>query len=387
MNQREGTKMNQRSPLALAATAVMTGAALLLFAPFAHAADAATSGHDPLPAQAGELSLKLEPGFAFPLTHPQSRLFDLGGSGTIKALYSLNGYLDVGPSMTFLALATDTSGGESGRAWAYGATLRVKRPHTAPDDDMAFAISPWADADALYVRTGPLNRFGFAVAAGLAVPIGSARSFWVGPFVRYFQIVQEPTRSGFDNRDAKLLSIGVSLEVGPGVRRPAEAVAAACPDRDGDGVCDAADLCPDVAGPPENWGCPPYKRLVVKADKLELKEKLYFAWDQAVIEDISFPVLDEVVQALKDNKSFEVQVQGHASSEGTDDHNQTLSEKRAEAVLDYLVAHGIAKGRLASEGFSSSVPAQTNTTEAGREANRRVEFVVHFVILKKDGGK
>jgi hypothetical protein len=89
----------------------------------------------------------------------------------------------------------------------------------------------------------------------------------------------------------------------------------------------------------------------------------------------------EVVQALNDNKSFRVQVEGHASSEGGDDHNQTLSEKRAEAVLNYLVTHGIDRERLASKGFGSSVPLDTNETIAGRENNRRVEFVVYFTIL------
>ena len=81
-----------------------------------------------------------------------------------------------------------------------------------------------------------------------------------------------------------------------------------------------------------------------------------------------------------------MQVEGHASSEGADDHNQTLSEKRAEAVLDYLVAHGIGKERLVSTGFASLVPVDTNATIAGRENNRRVEFVVHFIILN-DGSK
>jgi OOP family OmpA-OmpF porin len=94
-------------------------------------------------------------------------------------------------------------------------------------------------------------------------------------------------------------------------------------------------------------------------------------------------VLDEVVQALKDNTSFRVEVEGHTSSEGTDDHNQTLSEQRAQAVLDYLAAHGIAKDRLGSKGFSSSVPVDTNATSAGRENNRRVEFVVYFNIVNK----
>ena len=62
-------------------------------------------------------------------------------------------------------------------------------------------------------------------------------------------------------------------------------------------------------------------------------------------------------------------------------HNQTLSEKRASAVVAYLVAHGIEKERLASKGFASSVPTDTNETVAGRENNRRVEFVVYFTIL------
>ena len=129
----------------------------------------------------------------------------------------------------------------------------------------------------------------------------------------------------------------------------------------------------------DNWGCPAYKKLVVQRDKLELKEKLYFAWDQAVLQDVSFPALDEVVQALNDNKGFRVQVEGHASSEGADDHNQTLSEKRADAVLDYLVAHGIDKRRLVSKGFGSSVPLDTNTTHRRprKQSPRRVRRLLH----------
>lgn len=160
-----------------------------------------------------------------------------------------------------------------------------------------------------------------------------------------------------------------------------------CADRDHDGIADNIDHCPDVAGTVEDSGCPTYQKVVVKADKLVLKEKLYFAWDQAKLEDASFPVLDEVVLALKDNPGFRVQVEGHADSSGGNDHNQTLSEQRAAAVLNYLTAHGIAADRLVSKGFSSSVPLEPNTTVAGRESNRRVEFVVSFIILKTDGAQ
>jgi outer membrane protein OmpA-like peptidoglycan-associated protein len=161
----------------------------------------------------------------------------------------------------------------------------------------------------------------------------------------------------------------------------------ALPDRDGDTVPDRFDRCPDAPGPVDNQGCPIYNKVVVKEDRLELKEKIYFHWDQAVIEPESFPLLDEVVVALKDNKGFVVQVDGHADSSGADDHNQTLSEARANAVLDYLVNHGVPKSRLQAKGFSSSAPRDTNATAEGRENNRRVEFVVQFSIIKKEGDK
>ena len=167
------------------------------------------------------------------------------------------------------------------------------------------------------------------------------------------------------------------------------AVAAPVPpsDRDRDGTLDEDDLCPEVKGPRSNRGCPVYAKVVVKPDKLELKEKIQFAWNSPAIEPASHAALDEVVQALRDNRNFRVRLEGHSSSEGADDRNQTLSEARAQAVLDYLVAHGVAKERLVSQGFSSSVPTETNTTLEGREANRRVEFVVNFIIVNTGSAK
>lgn len=383
--------MTKEHSIAHSARTAITVAAFLLLSPAANAAEGEPSNQDPLPARIGDFALKVEPGVALPLTSPQSRLFKTGGGQTIKALWVVNEHVDVGPSATFVSMPTDPSGGEAGNAWAFGGSARVRRARNATQTFMA--ASPWADVDLLYVRTGERNRAGLAAAAGVAVPIGRARVFWIGPFVRYFQIFQTE-RSGFDTKDAKILSVGASLEVGLGAERERAVVAAArvqtvntetffCPDRDGDGVPDNVDRCPDLAGPMDNWGCAAYKKLVVQRDKLELKEKLYFAWDQAVIQEESYPALDEVVQALKDNKGFRVQVEGHSSSDGGDDHNQTLSQKRADAVLEYLAAHGIDKGRLFSKGFGSSVPRNTNATSAGRESNRRVEFVVYFTIVNE----
>lgn len=354
----------------------------------------------PMSARAGDFSIKLEPGAAIPLSDPQAQVYDIGGAQSIKALFGLSRYLDVGPTASFLMLPAAVEGGQAGVAWGFGAGVRLKRPH---DAESFHGISPWLDVDALYIRTGPLNRPGFDAAVGFSVPIGDSRTFRVGPFARYLHIIQGE-KPGFDDSDAKTLTLGLSFEVGTGIDRQSEVrtvikevivekevfvekEVSSCTDTDGDGLSDAIDRCPEVAGPADNWGCPKYEKVVVKADKLELKEKLFFAWNEAKLEDASFAVLDEVVQALKDNKGFRVQVEGHTDSTGGEKHNQTLSEKRAEAVLDYLAQHGIAKTRLVSKGFSSSVPADTNKTVGGRENNRRVEFVVHFIIINNGSSK
>jgi len=341
----------------------------------------------PAAADAKDFSLKLEPGVTIPLTAPQSKIYDVGGSMSLKALFGLTPYLDIGPTAAFTVLAAERELAESGMIWALGGGLRVKGPRHADSS----RVSPWGDADLFYMRTGDLNRPGFDLAAGLAVALGDARAYWVGPFVRYLHVIQ-PKRDGYENSDAKLLTIGLSIEFGAGDERiveaspavaspPREVIKEVCPDRDQDGIVDSVDRCPEVAGTADAWGCPAYERVVVQRDKLELKENIYFAWNSAELDSASHPVLDEVVKALKENKNFRVQLEGHADSSGTDGLNQTLSEHRAEAVKSYLVSHGVEQDRLISKGFSSSVPTGDNKTVQGREDNRRVEFVVNFIIL------
>jgi len=341
-----------------------------------------------------QVSVKIEPGVAGALTQPQSGMTKAGFRQAVKVLFGVSRYFAVGPSAAYTTLPA-VADADSGTSWAFGATGRLERPRDAPGGAFS-ATSPWVDADLHYVRTGPLNRLGFDAAVGVAMPLDDDRKLWFGPFVRYSQITQGD-RPGYDNRDAKILSVGLSLEVGGGLTHPhatavvaheeltTPAVAAPlpAPDRDGDTVADADDNCPDVVGVVANAGCPVYENVVIKPDKLELKQKIAFKWDSDNLEDASLPLLDEVAQALKDNAAFKVQIDGNASSEGDFDHNQALSERRAQAVLDYLIAHGVAADRLISKGFGSSTPNSTNTTEAGRESNRRVEFVVSFIIVQK----
>jgi outer membrane protein OmpA-like peptidoglycan-associated protein len=358
----------------------------------------------PFAARAVDLDLKLEPGLGLSMNAQQSQRFELGGAVSLKGLVgSEGGYVNFAAGLTFLGLPAQTGYASSsmGTAWAPSAGLRIQVPreseqmrlHRPHARESFYGAKPWVDGDVLYVRTGNLNRFGWATAAGLSFPVGERRAFWLGPFVRFFQIVQG-NPAGFDNRNGNTVILGVSLETGtrtsqsepaPAALAVAAPVAVAFLDRDGDGVSDAMDACPDVMGPASNLGCPLYEKIVVKPDKLELKDKIQFAWDQAAIEPVSYAALDEVAKALQDNRAFRVAIEGHASSEGSDDHNQSLSNQRAEAVLEYIARHGVARDRLVSKGFSSSRPIQSNYTQGGREANRRVEFVVHFIILKEGG--
>ncbi len=361
-----------------------------------------------------DFSLKLEPSVAIPLSSPQSDVYKVGGGGSFKALFGLSRYLDVAAVAGGIGLPGQGAS-DAGAAWFGGGGLRLKRPH---DAEGAYGISPWLEADALYVRTGPLNRLGFDVGAGLSIPVGETRPFWFGPFIRYFQTVQGD-RVDFDNRDAKILMVGLSFEVDgmlghpappepvvapapvecPAVKEcPACPPAPACPpppalvcpqqdqkaaDRDGDGVPDALDCCPDVPGPVAMQGCPEYDKVVIKEHKIELKEKVFFAWDKSKIRPRSHHLLNDVVKALDQNKAFHVKVEGHTDSTGAEKHNQTLSESRAKAVIAYLVAHGVAAERLESQGYASANPIASNANVSGREQNRRVEFL----ITNREGGK
>jgi len=385
----------------LAATlgGVVMGTTLLLLTPLAHAepdvdVEAESETTAPRLASGLRMSLSVEPGLALALTAPQSQRTDAGFAQTLKLMFGVTRYLDLGPTAAFTTLPTASAAtgmSTSGTSWAFGGGARVMRPRDAVG---FYGMSPWLDTDLLYVRTGGLDRPGIAAAVGLAVPLDGERRFWLGPYARYLQIIQGE-RSGFDNRDAKILQLGIGLQVNGGLEHrrtrvataePVVLVAAPAPalppDRDGDGVPDATDRCPDAAGLVDNSGCPVYDKVVIKPDKLQLDDKIAFAWDSALLDATSRPALDEVARALEANRSFRVQVDGHASSEGSDAHNQVLSEARATAVVDYLIARGIARDRLVSKGFSSSVPVTTNRTEAGRVTNRRVEFVVDFIILK-----
>ena len=149
-----------------------------------------------------------------------------------------------------------------------------------------------------------------------------------------------------------------------------------CPDRDGDGIPDPEDKCPDEPGPAENDGCPVTGPLVtLESDRVRLNGSVHFDYDRAIIKPDSFPLLDEVQGVLVKNPQLKhVRVEGHTDNRGTAAYNLDLSRRRAAAVVEYLVQHGIDRKRLVSAGYGFERPIADNATALGRAKNRRVEF-------------
>ena len=149
-----------------------------------------------------------------------------------------------------------------------------------------------------------------------------------------------------------------------------------CPDSDSDAVPDQSDQCPKVAGPPDNGGCPRYRSVRVTESKLELAQKIYFAFGLTRILPKSYPLLSEVVQAMKDRGRLCLRIEGHTDAVGSAEKNLKLSQGRAEAVRDFLVSNGLVATNFAPKGYGSTLPLDSNANEIGREKNRRVEFVI-----------
>ncbi len=160
---------------------------------------------------------------------------------------------------------------------------------------------------------------------------------------------------------------------------PGPAENAGCPifDRDGDGIPDHLDKCPDEPGPAENFGCPvEYKRVVVKENRIEIKQQIRFRPASAKISGReSFATLEEVAQALRDSPRIKkLRIEGHTDSVGGDATNLKLSQARANAVMEELIKNGVDRSRLEAVGYGKTRPIASNTTAAGRAKNRRTEF-------------
>ena len=87
--------------------------------------------------------------------------------------------------------------------------------------------------------------------------------------------------------------------------------------------------------------------------------------------------LNDLARILKEYDDTDILIEGHTDNTGEDAYNQTLSEKRAESVRNYLISQGVASSRITSKGYGENQPLQDNDSEAGRAANRRVEVAIY----------
>ena len=157
-----------------------------------------------------------------------------------------------------------------------------------------------------------------------------------------------------------------------------------CPlDSDGDGVPDYLDKCPDTPKgvAVDSTGCPPVP--AAKVEKVIVLDDLHFDFDKATLTEEATGILKKDMQSMKENPGIKVRIEGHTCAHGQDDYNLRLSDRRANAVKEYLMKEGgITSERLTTIAYGETrlampeipTPKNKNSTEA--KTNRRVHFVV-----------
>jgi outer membrane protein OmpA-like peptidoglycan-associated protein len=147
-----------------------------------------------------------------------------------------------------------------------------------------------------------------------------------------------------------------------------------CPedDNDHDGLADGVDACPSAPAPAGSNGCPTYIR--VDPTAIVALQPLRFAPGSTELIGASTSVLEELQATLVANPDLALSVEGHTDDRGDANVNRALSERRSQAVVDWLVDHGVAPWRLRAVGHGSARPVGDNATPAGRAANRRIEL-------------
>ena len=118
----------------------------------------------------------------------------------------------------------------------------------------------------------------------------------------------------------------------------------------------------------------PIEKLVEEKIALTMNN-IFFDFDKSTLRPESYHELNRWAQVIKKNSDLNAEIHGHTCWLGTDAYNQGLSERRATAVMEYLVSQGIAQNRLTMIGFGETKPIASNNTQKGRETNRRVEIL------------
>ena len=114
----------------------------------------------------------------------------------------------------------------------------------------------------------------------------------------------------------------------------------------------------------------------IQTDSLYVFENVHFEFDRFQITEDAKKELQLVHEKLMGNEALSIEIHGHTDDMGTDEYNRILSEKRARTIAEFFIKSGIRTERISWYGHGAKKPIASNTTEAGRSNNRRVEFVV-----------
>ena len=136
------------------------------------------------------------------------------------------------------------------------------------------------------------------------------------------------------------------------------------PDADKDGVLDPLDKCPQTP-----------RTAAVDGKGCWATAEILFDFDSAIIKPQFHPALADVITVLQNNPDLKIEIQGNTDNTGPESYNKMLSEKRSQAVKEYMISKGIASDRLKAVGFGASRNVASNENEAGRALNRRIDFV------------
>lgn len=166
------------------------------------------------------------------------------------------------------------------------------------------------------------------------------------------------------------------LELAPTVLVPLqkrETMVSAITDEDADGVPDKSDKCPTVKGIPKYKGCPDL------AERLaSLARNIFFTTASTELQQSSFQSLTELVDLLLLYPAITLDINGYTDNKGDYRANILLSRRRAEVVRSFLISKGVAAKGLRANGYGPANPVASNTNEAGRASNRRVELKAFF---------
>ncbi len=281
----------------------------------------------------------------------------------------------------------------------------------------------FVDFNAGIATSGFNQRFAFDFGFGWEFQL--TRYFYMGPVVRYSHIVQPDDLVGMDADDAHYLSLGLSIFIRPfptPVTRRGRLVVIGLgnePDGDYDGVPDSLDQCPQVVedhdgfededgcpdldddnddlpdsedrcprapetvnGYEEEDGCPDAlpgsrERIEWNGNEIRLRQRVYFAVGRWQVPPLFNPILTELGDFLVAHPEIRrLRVEGHSDDRGTRREGFSLSLRRAQSVVAFLVERGVSAGRLEPVGFGDTAPLDRAHDEVTRARNRRIEFII-----------